>query len=256
MTPSTPNRRSPALVAVAWLKKLALPPGGPLAVALPALALPDPWRLPAVAASLVLLWITATPWFGLLLLRRLEIHGPFDIEGFAPRPGRDAIVVLDAGRYLRSAGGESVKPETLERLRYAASLHRRTGLPILASGDGAGPLMGTVLAEDFGVETRWLEVASRTTQENADLSAERLAAAGVDRVLLVTHAWHMPRAVRAFRRTGLEVTPAPLGFAGPDRQEVSLLMAMPSAGGLQSTSRALHELIGLRWYALRFDRRR
>ncbi|MEO1368199.1 MAG: YdcF family protein [Acidobacteriota bacterium] len=258
--PPPPPPRGRAIAAVGWLKKLALPPGGPLVAALLCLgwpgpwAVPDPWRGAGLAASLVALWLTSTPWLGLALLRRLERHPPLDLDAFEARSGRDALVVLDAGRYVRPGGDGDVKPETLERLRHAAALHRRTGLPILAAGDGAGPLMATVLREDFGVETRWLEVTSRTTQENADLAAELLTSEGIDRAVLVTHAWHMRRAVASFARTPLGppgVVAAPFGFAGPDRQELRLLMLVPSAGGLQSTTRALHEWIGLVWYRLR-----
>ncbi|MEM8995512.1 MAG: YdcF family protein [Acidobacteriota bacterium] len=260
MSSPPPPTRGRVIAAVGWLKKLTLPPGGPLVAALLCLALPgpwapgDPWRGAALAASLGALWLTSTPWLGLALLRRLERHPPLDLDAFEVRPGRDAIVVLDAGRYVRPGGDGDVKPETLERLRHAAALHRRTGLPILAAGDGAGPMMATVLRQDFGVETRWLEVTSRTTQENADLTAELLASEGVDRVLVVTHAWHMRRAAGSFARTSLGapgVVAAPFGFAGPDRQELRLLMLLPSAGGLQSTTRALHEWIGLGWYRLR-----
>lgn len=253
MTPQDRARRRPlALGWAAWLKKLTLPPAGPLLLASVSLAFGEPWRTAGMVFGLGALWLLATPFVGLALLRRLEHHGPLDLEAFEPRPESDAIVVLDGGRYVRTLGGESVKPETLERLRHAAAIHRRTGLPILATGDGAGPLMGTVLERDFGVEARWLEVESRITQESADRSAAVLRGAGVGRIVLVTHAWHMPRSVGAFERTGLDVVPAPFGFAGPDRQELRVLALVPSAGGLLSTWRALHEWVGLAWYAWRY----
>lgn len=258
MSSAEPQARRPSLAfaAVAWLKKLALPPAGLLILACAGLWLPEPWRTVALVAGLGLLWIAATPLVGLWLLRGLERYPPLDPHRLAADPDRDAIVVLDAGRYQRIASRRAgeVKPETLERLRHAAMLGRRTALPVLATGDGAGSLMGVVLEEDFGVPARWLELESRNTQENADFSAAMLRRAGRRRVVLVTHAWHMARAARAFERTGLDVVPAPCAFAGPDRQELRLLSLVPSAGGLLSTWRALHEWIGLAWYALRHRR--
>jgi uncharacterized SAM-binding protein YcdF (DUF218 family) len=71
-----------------------------------------------------------------------------------------------------------------------------------------------VLGEDFGVAVRWQEGASRTTWENATLSAPLLRAAGVRCIVLVTQAWHMPRARWCFERQGFAVVPAPMGFLG------------------------------------------
>ena len=249
-----------AFFAVAWLKKLVLPPTGPLILAIGGLVLKQAWL---TAAGLALLWLVSMPLVGLRLLRSLERHPAFEPETFVADADRDAIVVLDGGRYHRSSwrsrheAQESpgdVKPETLERLRHAARIARSTGLPILATGNGAGELMGQVLREDFAVPCRWLEASSRNTQENADFSAALLEPERRRRVVLVTHAWHMPRAARAFERAGLEVVPAPCAFSGPDRLQLRWLSLMPSAGGLLCTRLALHELIGLVWYAMRYRR--
>ncbi|HAK93275.1 MAG TPA: YdcF family protein, partial [Massilia timonae] len=98
------------------------------------------------------------------------------------------------------------------RLRYAAHLHRRTGLPILVSGGAPGPgamsladAMAAALREDFGVPVRWVEGRSRNTAENAMFSAALLRPEKVGRVLLVTDAMHMERARTVFQRGGLQV---------------------------------------------------
>jgi uncharacterized SAM-binding protein YcdF (DUF218 family) len=76
-----------------------------------------------------------------------------------------------------------------------------------------------------------------------------LRAQGIDRVYLVTHAWHMRRALLAFRRAGLLTTPSPVQRdAVPDLRVASFL---PSARGWQESYYAMHELIGLAWYAVR-----
>ena len=246
-----------AFGVVAWLKKIALPPAGPLIVAIAGLALALPWL---VAAGLALLWLVSMPLVGLWLLRSVERYPALELEDFEVDADRDAVVVLDGGRYHRSSWREThgsvgdVKPETLERLRHAARIARSTGLPILATGNGAGELMGQVLREDFAVPCRWLEASSRNTQENADFSAVLLEAERRRRVVLVTHAWHMPRATRAFERAGLEVVPAPCAFSGPDRLQLRWLSLMPSAGGLLCSRLALHELIGFVWYSVRYRR--
>jgi len=183
------------------------------------------------------------------------------------RAGAQAIVVLAAGR-LRQApeyGGQDIPDYVaLARLRYAAHLQRRTGLPLLVSG-GLGakagrsgatadrpPLadaMAVALREDFGVPVRWLEARSRDTFENAEFSAALLRADGIKRILLVTDAMHMPRSRAVFERAGLEVVEAPTAFFG--EQPLSVASWLPSAEGMRRSWYAIYELIGIAWYKLR-----
>jgi uncharacterized SAM-binding protein YcdF (DUF218 family) len=241
-------------------KRLILPPAGPILLGAVGLAMLLA-RLPGSAAVLIAVtaaaWIFATPACGLFLLRRLDRHPPLDP---AAAPADAAIVILDGGRnpgareWTRD-GGAAPKAQTLERLRYGAELHRRTGLPILVSGDGAGSLMARCLELDFSVPCRFAETGSRDTQENADFSTPILRAAGISRILLVTHFWHLPRAAAAFRRAGLEVVPAPMGFAGRERADRSFFAWLPSPAGVAASYWALHELLGLLFYRLRYRRR-
>jgi len=127
---------------------------------------------------------------------------------------------------------------------------------VLASGGAltpsikpVGELMRDALAVEFRVPVRWTEAASRTTAENASLSAAILRPAGVTRVLLVTHAWHMPRAVAAFERAGFAVIAAPTRATSAPEWRVENFL--PSAGALQRSNYALHEWLGLAWYAVR-----
>lgn len=240
-------------------KKLFLPPAGPLILAaigaLLLLTRFDTAGLWLAVAGIAAAWLLATPGFGHFLLNFLENrHPPLDLSTVPPDA---AIVVLDAGRSSGARewerdGGAAPTAQTLERLRYGAHLHRVTGLPILVSGDGAGSLMALSLERDFGVPVRFVEPSSRHTQENADFSAAILRAAGIARILLVTHNWHMPRAAAAFRRTGLTVFPAPMGFAGRQRGERALFSLLPSPAGVSASYWALHELTGLAFYRLRY----
>jgi uncharacterized SAM-binding protein YcdF (DUF218 family) len=179
------------------------------------------------------------------------------------RAGAQAIVVLAAGRLAQAPeyDGRDVPDYTaLARLRYAAHLQRRTGLPVLVSGGvgagagrerrtGLGDAMATALREDFGVPVKWIEGRSRDTGENAAYSAALLRADGVKRVLLVTDAMHMPRARAAFERAGLDVVSAPTVFFS--NQTRSFRSWVPSAEGMRRSWYAIYELIGLAWYKLR-----
>ena len=87
---------------------------------------------------------------------------------------------------------------------------------------------------------------STNTMENAAYSAQVLQEAGIRKIYLVTHAWHMPRAVLAFEKAGLEVIPAPTAFVS--RSDGQLQDFLPSASALQLTYYAIHEWLGILWY--------
>lgn len=170
----------------------------------------------------------------------------------------EVIVVLGAGTYFAAPeyGEDTVSRFTLERLRWAARLHRATGLPVLVSGgralDAATPearQMAKALGEDFQVSVRWLEDQSRNTLESARNTGKLLAPLRVRRVVLVTHAAHMRRARLVFERAGLEVIAAPTGFTTPG--PASALNYLPSTEGMLAARVLFHEAIGLGWYHLR-----
>lgn len=168
-----------------------------------------------------------------------------------------AIVVLGGGvnHNAPEYGEDTVRNYTLERLRYAARLQRETGLPVLTSGgrpesgEAESVAMWSSLRSDFGVETRWLELTSLNTGESARNSYAILQPYGITRILLVTHAWHMPRARAAFEKAGFTVIPA--GTVFTVRKPLTLLDFLPSARGLLASRHALHELIGMLWYRIR-----
>ena len=177
----------------------------------------------------------------------------------ADAPPPEAIVILggDVSWVGDTPAAVDVGAQSLERLRAGAALQRATSLPVLVSGGVIGrpdqPPLAAVMARsleaDFAVPVRWQENASRDTWENARDSAAILRAAGIRSVFLVTHAWHMPRALIAFRRFGLEARPAPVPFSRLVRIDLSAFV--PRASSWVDSYQALHEGVGCAWYALR-----
>lgn len=202
----------------------------------------------------VLLYLLSTPVVANKLLRSLEPK-----HAVALTPGVRAIVVLGGGVKAPTPefAGETVNPFTLERLRYGARLHRATQLPILVTGGmlargqqrSEGELMAQSLREDFGVTTRWVESRAHTTEENAVLTAALLGPLGIKEIYLVSHAWHMPRALAAFRAAGLAPVAAPTGFT--TAFEADIREYIPDAKALLKSYYAMHEWIGLVWYRIK-----
>lgn len=169
----------------------------------------------------------------------------------------EAIVILGAGQKTFAPEYEAkstASTRTLVRLAYGAVLFRRTALPILLSGgaglddeDSEAKVMARALRDIFSVPSKWMEEKSRNTRENASLSGEMLKNAGIRRILLVTEAWHMRRALLSFKSTGLDVVPAPTNFISRPR-EGAILTWLPNAEAMAISSRSLHEWIGYIWY--------
>ena len=250
----------------AVLAALALPPVPLLLLALLAGALL--WRRRRLGWALLAFsvaggWLAGCAGFGELLARAL-LHPPpalsaAQIAALRQQARADhdvAIVVLGGGRETLAPeyGASSLPALALERLRYGVWLGRETGAPVAFSGgsgygqEGQPPeaeIAARIAAADFGRPLRWVETASRDTRENAERSVALLRPAGVRTIVLVTHGWHMPRALRAFRDTAqgrVRIVAAPMGLA--PRVERPLLRWLPTAPGLAHVHHVLHEALG------------
>lgn len=202
------------------------------------------------------LYLLATPLGCALLSRQLEIYPALSLSEQSTEQADIIVIIGSDSDQAVEFGGEDVGGLTLARLRYGALLHRRTGLPILLSG---GPLanyeptlssmMAVSLHDDFGLAPQWLEQRSQDTWENAADSAVILREAHIHSVYVVTHAWHMRRALIAFRAAGLRAVAAPvLTDPQPKLEWRSLIPRVPA---WEQSYFALHEWIGCAWYWLR-----
>lgn len=239
---------------------LVLPPASLLLVALAGLALRR--RLPRTGqllcrGALALLLIISTRFAANLMMAPLETTPPLSTG--AAR-GAQAIVVLTAGVVPRApeyGGDDAPDSLALARMRYAAKVRHDTGLPLLVTGGrvDAGQAqslaagMAAGLRNEFRTEVKWIEETSTNTAENAANSAAILLPAGARRIVLVTHAMHMERAARVFRRAGFDVVPAPTMYYS--RIPFSPFQLLPSASGLAASYYAIYEWIGLAWYRVR-----
>ena len=206
-----------------------------------------------VGFSLAGLWVLSLPVVANAFLDTLK-PPPLALKG----DEADAIIVLGGGRTRDSVefGGDTLSRYSLERIRYGAWLAKRLNKPILVTGgapDGGdtseGEIMRNALANEFSQPVRWVENRSINTRENALFSLAILKAAHIERIYLVTHAWHLPRAIPEFERLGLKVVPAGTGYSL--KQAKTPLDFLPSAGALQKSHLAMHEWIGLLWYRIR-----
>jgi uncharacterized SAM-binding protein YcdF (DUF218 family) len=223
-----------------------------------------PTNLALLAALGVLLQRSALVVIGIagLLILSLPIVADsmlaaLDVDPPPPVTAPAAIVILSAETERDAAPPHATIPGplTLERVRTGVELARRTGLPVLVTGgqveahaEPAAVVMARSLQTDFGTPARWVEARSATTWENATNSAAILKPLGIGSVFLVTHGWHMRRALVAFRAAGLQATPVPVRH--DPWPGLGLDEFLPQAKAWHTSFYALHEWIGTATYAL------
>ena len=88
------------------------------------------------------------------------------------------------------------------------------------------------------------EEVSRNTRENAQFTKRVLDERGFKKVLVVTSALHMPRAMKIFQSICPKVVPAPTDFEVEAERPLTLLDWLPDAGALEGSSRAFKEIVG------------
>lgn len=220
-----------------------------------------------ILIALLILAIAGNIQVGNQLIASLERQYP----PLTTPPKADLIVILGGG--TRNNEPPRILPDLNDRgdrLLYAAKLYQDGVAPkILLSGgriqwyggeSSEAESMATIL-ELFSIpsENMILESRSLNTHENAIFTKEILQREKLKRILLVTSAAHMPRAIAIFRRANIDVIPAPTDFMVSDRNliensyslESKILSFIPTSDSLDFTTQALKEYIGIFIYRLR-----
>ncbi|MBC7939316.1 MAG: YdcF family protein [Chitinophagaceae bacterium] len=175
------------------------------------------------------------------------------------RAPKTAIVVLGGGRRALAPeyGISTLSPLSVERLRYGIFLARETALPVAFSGGvGHGSPAGLSEAEiaarvaerEFGFKLRWQETESRDTRENAIKTLALLKPQGIEHIVLVTHDFHIRRALGNFERAGaasggtFRFSTAPMGL--PAGGTLAFGDWLPGPAGFALSRMVLHEWLG------------
>lgn len=211
-------------------------------------------------------------WAGLLALGLLGFQALPDallrpLENRYPVPtaqqvdGHVGVIVLGGamGRpEVFQAHGQVPLGESGERMSVPVGLMRQHPRMELVFSGGEGRLLTTGVSEaelarafyaqqGLDMARVTLESGSRTTRENAQQVARLLGERCRQPWLLVTSAWHMPRAMAEFAAVGCQVTPYPVDFMTGDTTPLS---EYTLAYSLLRWQTALHEWLGMRVYAL------
>jgi uncharacterized SAM-binding protein YcdF (DUF218 family) len=245
------------LLAHKALPLLLLPLGGSIVLMTVAVL-----RRSKVLATLTiaLLYIASTPLVANWSLNSREREYPAIPIGSCPPA--DAIVVLSGTLEQNPAAPDGYVWTAADRLDYGVQLYKAGSAPWLVFTGGRVPWLrqrqseGEVLrtiACRRGVPASAIAVTEpiENTAGGAFAMGKLARERGLSRIILITTAWHMPRAMMLFRRTDLRITPFPVGQLTNPAAPVTILAFLPQGSALARTETALRELLGAGYYAVR-----
>jgi uncharacterized SAM-binding protein YcdF (DUF218 family) len=212
--------------------------------------------------GLAVLLMFSNPAVGRALIRRAE-QGAIRIPA-AEAGDADAIVVLSAGRVLAPGPARVTEWGDANRFFGGAELFAAHKAPVIVFTSPSMPWdrdasAETVLyrrtAESLGVPADKILVTG-SVENTADEAREAARLLGVSSgthrtILLVTSAYHMPRASRLFGLAGFAVKPFPVDFIASESGGMFAANVIPSVGALKQSEIALHEFYGRAYYRLR-----
>lgn len=207
--------------------------------------------------ALAVTWLLATPFAAQKLMYSLERqYPPTTIDRI---PTADAIVVLGGG--VTPQAPPRIGPNlnhAADRVWFGAQLYAAgkapmvitTGMRPYSDQGQTAAAAGAEVLQAFGVPEDAITAPGRSvrTFTDAQIVSEIVEREGLGRVLLVTSAMHMPRAMATFRSAGVRVFPAPTDFEVVQSPNAGTLTWLPGSEAFWQSGRALHEYVGMAWY--------
>ena len=211
----------------------------------------------ALTAVLILVAAATLP-LGVLLIAPLEDRFPQPPADMAAPYG---IVVLGGAINgpVSEARGQTVFNEGGERVTEAVILAKRfpqarivytSGTNSMAAGNSTEALQARKFMSQMGIaaERVTIEDKARNTDENARYTAAIVDPKPSQTWLVVTSAFHMPRAMGVFEKVGFNAVAYPVSFYTRGRWGPDLRLSFKSGRNLRVFETALHEWIGLAAY--------
>lgn len=239
---------------------------------LPIFLLPVGFTLLLIAVGVVFKkrWVVVLA-FGVLYFASTPVLSRFAMKGLdgawerslpSDAPVADAIVVLSGGRSVAPGKAKVSEWADADRFFGGIELYQAGKAPLLVFTGGwapwepEAPLEGDVLigfAKMMGVPVDAVLTTGPVlnTEDEANAVAGLLASKNFgkpSKILLVTSAFHLERAMRQFENAGMQVVPYPVDFLVSPQTEVSVIDFFPTATALRQTEFALREFYGRAYY--------
>ncbi len=205
-----------------------------------------------LGSSIFLLLFLSYPPIGNGLIQQLENQYP----KYSDKHPVKYIHILGGGHHDNDEWPLSAQIDnaSLKRTIEAISIYKKLSNPdikLIFTGY-AGPNNNTpnaeinaAIARLSGVENKSMVVNGKP-KDTADEAIFAKSIIGNNAFILVTSASHMPRAVKLFKKLGMNPIPAPTDFHSKNKP----LLSAPNIGSLQKSRIAIHELLGIAWFYL------
>ena len=173
-----------------------------------------------------------------------------------------AIVVLSGMvRTIKTKDGFAYEwTDSVDRIFAGIDLFKENKAPFLILTGGklpwsVGKPEGEYLrdvAMKYGIPKKYILLSKNVENTDQEAKAVRKILSTDDpKVILVTSAFHMPRAKKVFEAAGITVIPFPVDFRSR-AEKLTFMNFIPSAAAFYSTSSFIREIIGRAYYNLKY----
>ncbi|MBX9652397.1 YdcF family protein [bacterium] len=210
--------------------------------------------------GVALLYVSANELTAFLFMRGLEHQYP--VITSTDVPPAEAIVALGGTVYPIKYPRVEAEEISGSRMLRVSRLYHAGKAPVIVCSGGtlyksslgterseAEDIRDVLMSHQVPESALLLEKSSWNTNENAKATAKILREKGIKKIILVTSAFHMPRAVALFEREGFEVIAAP-SDARAAGLGINLGIFLPSSEALRRTTLAINEYVGYYGYKL------
>lgn len=231
-----------ALFIIAWLKRR------------------KPWAMRAAKVAMALLLFFSNPFFSNEAWRLWEPRS----KPIASLPVHDAAILLSGVTYVRDDAPDRVSTyRGADRILHTIALYRAGKIGKIIVSGGSGKVFQEAVAESVEIKKLLLQAGipetaiiteerSRNTYENARFTRELLGKhPSIKSLVLVTSAFHMPRALGCFQKAGLGPTTFPTDHYHQPRSWLPEEWLIPNEGSLVQWQRLLHEVAGYLIYRVK-----
>ncbi|MDY6821151.1 MAG: YdcF family protein [Deferribacterota bacterium] len=212
-----------------------------------------------IGITIILLYSLSVPVLSNYLIKPLENSYEPNLNDLAKG---DVYIVLGGGLIENKNNktySATLSPESLKRLINVYFLYKKYKKPIITTG-GKSPIKkashseGYIMAKylyDLGVNRNSIiiEAKSINTYENAKAVSEIIEKMVFKNPVLITSAYHMPRAIYSFKKFGVKTMPYPVNYL-IESTPVTTFSFLPNINTLHNSVKALHEYLGIVYYRL------
>lgn len=211
-----------------------------------------------IYAVTLLFYLASTPFFSDHLFKQME--GEYQSQEISRLKKADAIVVLSGMMNIYAAEGmPMVEWSDPDRLFGGIRLYEACKAHTMVFTGGRSPFRDTPISEGqilktyavkLGVNAADIQITTDVLNTAEEALAVKNLLGAAQNIILVTSAFHMPRAKNIFEKQGFTVQPYTVDYKTPPSIGYGLYQWLPSGIAIKNTEQAFREWIGRIYYTV------